>query len=64
MNREETVAYINGQVAMALIELESMKAHDREHPGQSYVEEAYLDLSKKYDISYIDITTLFERASQ
>ena len=50
------VAYINGQVACALIEMEAMKAanHERQQRGESdnYGEEAFMALIEKYCINH------------
>lgn len=52
----EKVAYIMGQVACALIEMESMKAANRERQmrdqSDAYGEEAFFELTTKYAISH------------
>jgi len=51
---DEKVAYINGQIACALIEMESMKAANKEKltPGLAYGEKDFFSLIGKYRISH------------
>ena len=63
MTSDEKVAYINAQVACALIEAEGMKAENaqRAHLEQSmaYPEVAFTDLINKYGIYHNAVLTLF-----
>ena len=56
MTLEERAAYINSQVACALIEMEGMKAENmqRAHLGQSmaYSDTSFIALIERYGIGY------------
>jgi hypothetical protein len=59
MTPGEKVAFINSQVACALIEMESMKAanRDRQSRGESdaYGEEAFMNIINEHRIGWNDV---------
>lgn len=63
MTPEQQVAYIMGQVASALIEMEAMKAtnQEREHRGESpaYGYDQFMELQVKYCVSHNAIISYF-----
>ena len=65
MTPEERAAFINSQVACALIELAGMQSENevRKHHGQSpaYPEEAFQALMKKYLIGHNEVITFFNQ---
>ena len=63
MTPEQKAAYINGQVACALIEMESMKAENEaaklrgDPPG--YLRDDFLELIEKYAIAHNSTLGIF-----
>ena len=60
----QNIAYVNSQIASALIELESMKAENmqREHLGQSMAwdESSFMSLIDKYQLGHNAVLTNFQ----
>jgi len=66
MTKNESVVYVFSQSVCALIELEGMKAEnkDRESRQESlaYTEDNFLELERKFCIGYNDIIKVFKDA--
>lgn len=66
MNHNEAAAFINSQVACALIEVESMKAANTERESQGYAlaydEEAFMAIIDKYGIDHNAVLTVLREA--
>lgn len=64
MNKKQQVAFLNSQVACAMIELEAMKSANLERTMQNeslaYDEIDFFNLIKKYDLEYNDVCMLFK----
>ncbi len=63
MNEEQQAAYIQSQVACAMIEMEGMKANNliRDGAGYSplYGKDQFLELIERYDIDHTSVIGLF-----
>jgi hypothetical protein len=64
MTPEQRAAYVNAQTAAALIELESMKAANREREMHGHAlawnEEAFLELIEKYGLHHNALMRMFQ----
>ena len=63
MNADEAVAYVYSQSVCALIELEAMKAANRDRQGRceadAYDEKAFFDLIERYGIHHNGVIGIF-----
>ena len=57
----QNIAYVNSQIASALIELEAMKADNRQHPdGEPYGERQINALIDRYQLNHNAVLTNFQ----
>lgn len=60
MTSEQKAAYVNAQMACALIEMEGMKAANAQHPeAQPHAKEDFDKVILKYGIHHNGVVTVF-----